>query len=98
MVTDAKAAGSAMGRQDEIVKASTNREIDSAFSILKEKRAALLVAPDTLMANRRVLIAMLVVRDAIPLMAVQRELAEGGGLMSYDHAARRRHHTMCRLR
>jgi hypothetical protein len=35
MVTDAKAAGSAMGRQDEIVKASTYREIDSAFSILK---------------------------------------------------------------
>jgi len=26
---------------------------------------------------------MLAVRDAIPLMAVQRELAEAGGLMSY---------------
>ena len=73
-----------MGRQVEIVKASTNREIDSAFSVLKEKRVdALLVAPDTLMANRRVQIAMLAVRDAIPLMAVQRELAEAGGLMSY---------------
>ena len=84
MVTDAKAAASAMGRQVEIVKASTNREIDSAFSVLKEKRVdALLVAPDTLMANRRVQIAMLAVRDAIPLMAVQRELAEAGGLMSY---------------
>jgi len=84
MVTDAKAAASAMGRQLEIVKASTNREIDSAFSVLKEKRVdALLVAPDTLMANRRVQIAMLAVRDAIPLMAVQRELAEAGGLMSY---------------
>ena len=31
MVTDAKAAASAMGWQVEIVKASTNREIDSAF-------------------------------------------------------------------
>jgi ABC transporter substrate binding protein len=84
MVTDAKTAASAMGWQVEIVKASTNREIDSAFSVLKEKRVdALLVAPDTLLANRRVQIAMLAVRDAIPLMAVQRELAEAGGLMSY---------------
>jgi len=84
MVADAKTAASAMGWQVEIVKAGTNREIDSAFSVLKEKRVdALLVAPDTLLANRRVQIAMLAVRDAIPLMAVQRELAEAGALMSY---------------
>jgi putative ABC transport system substrate-binding protein len=64
MVTDAKAAASAMGREIEIVNASTNREIDSAFSVLKEKRVdALLVAPDTLLANRRVQIAMLAVRE-----------------------------------
>jgi len=84
MAKDATAAASAMGRQVEIVKASTNREIDAAFSVLNEKRVdALLVAPDTLMANRRLQIAMLAVRLAIPLMAVQRELAEAGGLMSY---------------
>jgi putative tryptophan/tyrosine transport system substrate-binding protein len=84
MAKDATTAASAMGRQVEIVKASTNREIDAAFSGLKEKRVdALLVAPDTLMANRRLQIAMLAVRHAIPLMATQRELAEVGGLMSY---------------
>src|SRR5262245_36677615 len=84
MAKDATTAASAMGRQVEIVKASTNREIDEAFSVLKEKRVdALLVAPDTLMANRRLQIAMLSVRHAIPLMAVQREFAEAGGLMSY---------------
>jgi len=84
MVTDAKAAASAMGRQIEIVKASTNREIDVAFSVLKQKRAdALLVAGDTLMANRRVQIATLAVRDAIPLIAAERLYAEAGGLMSY---------------
>jgi len=83
MVTDAKAAASAMGWQVEIVKASTNREIDSAFSVLKEKRVdALLVAPDTLLANRRCKSPCW--RCATPpLMAVQRELTEAGGLMSY---------------
>src|SRR5262245_28054335 len=35
------------------------------------------------MANRRVQIAMLAVRDSIPLMAVWREFSEAGGLMSY---------------
>jgi putative ABC transport system substrate-binding protein len=81
---DAATAASAMGRQVEIVKASTNREIDAAFSVLKQKRVdALLVAPDTLMANRRVQIATLAVRDALPLIATQREFAEAGGLMSY---------------
>src|SRR5262245_48240495 len=33
---DATTAASAMGRQVEIVKASTNRDIESAFSVLKE--------------------------------------------------------------
>jgi putative tryptophan/tyrosine transport system substrate-binding protein len=81
---DAATAASAMGREVEIVKASTNREIDAAFSVLKQKRVdALLVAPDTLMANRRVQIATLAVRDALPLIATQREFAEAGGLMSY---------------
>jgi putative tryptophan/tyrosine transport system substrate-binding protein len=81
---DAATAASAMGRQVEIVKASTNREIDAAFSVFKQKRVdALLVAPDTLMANRRVQIATLAVRDALPLIATQREFAEAGGLMSY---------------
>jgi putative ABC transport system substrate-binding protein len=83
-VKDATAAASAMGREVEIVKASTNQEIDAAFSVLKAKRVdALLVAPDTLMANRRLQIAMLAVRLGLPLMAVQRELAETGALMSY---------------
>ena len=84
MVTEAKAAASAMGWQVEIVKASTNREIDVAFATIKEKRVdALLVAPDTLMANRRVQIATLAVRDAIPLIASERDASEAGGLMSY---------------
>jgi ABC-type uncharacterized transport system substrate-binding protein len=82
--TEAETAASAEGWQVEIVKASTNREIDAAFSALKQKRAdALLVASDTLMANRRVQIATLAVRDAIPMIASERQNTEAGGLMSY---------------
>jgi len=84
MTKEAKTIASAMGRQVEVVNASTNREIDAAFATLKQKRAeALLVAPDTLMANRRVQIAMLAVRQGIPMIAWGREFAEAGGLMSY---------------
>jgi putative ABC transport system substrate-binding protein len=81
---EAETAASALGRQVEVVNAGTNREIDAAFATLKQTRvAALLVAPDTLMANRRVQIAMLAVRQGIPVIATQREFAEAGGLMSY---------------
>jgi putative ABC transport system substrate-binding protein len=84
MGKEAEAVASAMGRQIEIVNASTNREIDAAFATLKQKLVdALLVAPDTLMANRRVQIATLAVRQGIPMIATQREFTEAGGLMSY---------------
>jgi hypothetical protein len=84
MTKEAETVASAMGRQVEVVNASTNREIDAAFATLKQKHAeALLVAPDTLMANRRVQIAMLAVRQGIPMIALEREFAEAGGLMSY---------------
>jgi putative ABC transport system substrate-binding protein len=84
MGKEVETVASAMGRQVEIVNASTNREIDAAFATLKQKRVdALLVAPDTLMANRRVQIATLAVRQGIPIIATQREFAEAGGLMSY---------------
>jgi len=84
MTKEAKTIASAMGRQVEVVNASTNREIDAAFATLKQKRVdALLVAPDTLMANRRVQIATLAVRQGIPVIANQREFTEAGVLMSY---------------
>ena len=67
------------GWQVDRVKASTNREIEVAFATIKEKRAdALLVAPDRLMADRRVQIATPAVRDAIPLIASQRDYSEAG--------------------
>jgi putative ABC transport system substrate-binding protein len=81
---DATSAASSMGQEIDVVNASTNHEIDEAFATFKQNRdAALLVAPDTLLATRRVQIAMLAVRYALPFIAPIREFAEVGGLMSY---------------
>src|SRR5262249_16884595 len=48
-ITEARAATSVIGRQIEVLTASTNRDIDTAFASLVEKRAdALLLSPEPL--------------------------------------------------
>ena len=84
IVTDLEAATSAIGGQIEVYPASTNRDIDTAFGRLIQKRAdALLVSPGPLFGNRRVQLVTLTARHALPTMYYDREFAEVGGLMSY---------------
>jgi putative tryptophan/tyrosine transport system substrate-binding protein len=81
---EARAWALAIGHEIEILTASTNREIDAAFATLVQKRAdALLIGPDLLFTNRRVQLATLTVRHAVPAIYAFREFAEAGGLMSY---------------
>jgi putative ABC transport system substrate-binding protein len=83
-VTDVRAAGAAIGRQIEVLTASTSRDIDTAFAMLVEKRAnALLVGLDPLFVSRRVQLATLSARHAVPAIYPFREDAEAGGLISY---------------
>jgi putative ABC transport system substrate-binding protein len=83
-VRDAQAAASAIGRPLEILIASTNREIDMAFANLEEKRVdALLVGTAPLFIGRRVQLATLAARHALPAIYRARENADAGGLMSY---------------
>jgi putative tryptophan/tyrosine transport system substrate-binding protein len=83
-VADVRAAAGAIGRSIEVLTASTNREIDAAFANLVQKRAeALVILPDPLFINRRVQLATLAVRHALPAIYPFREDAEAGGLMSY---------------
>ncbi len=83
-IKDAQASAMATGRQIEIFTASTNREIDVAFASLVQMRAdALLIGPDVFFTNRRVQLATLAVRHAVPAIYAFREFAEAGGLMSY---------------
>jgi putative tryptophan/tyrosine transport system substrate-binding protein len=83
-VKEAEQAGRAMGLQIQIFNAGTGREINAAFATLaRERPDALFVAPDPFFVGRRVQLATLAARHAIPTSFSVREFAEAGGLMSY---------------
>jgi putative tryptophan/tyrosine transport system substrate-binding protein len=77
-------AARTMGLQIQVFKANTSREIGAAFeSMERERPDALFVAPDPFFAARRVQLAHLATRHAVPAIYIGREFAEAGGLMSY---------------
>jgi putative tryptophan/tyrosine transport system substrate-binding protein len=81
---DVAAAAASTGLQLDIVEASNSREIETAFATLvRKKAAALLVGPAPVMLSRRLQIATLATRHAIPAIYNVREYAEVGGLMTY---------------
>ena len=51
--------------------------------LARERPAALFVGPDPFFTNRRVQLANLAARHAIPTICVSRDLPEVGALMSY---------------
>src|SRR5262245_9757041 len=83
-VSDSLSAASAIGRQIQVLHASTGREIDQVFTRLVQKPIdALLVGPAVLFNIRRVQVATLATYHRVPAIYTQREAAEAGGLMSY---------------
>ena len=67
-----------------VVQASDNREIDVAFgTLIRNKADALVVGTDPFFYMRRVQLATLAARHALPSVYNVREYAEAGGLMSY---------------
>jgi ABC-type uncharacterized transport system substrate-binding protein len=86
---DVAGAASAIGLQIDVVGASDNREIESVFGTLIHNKAdALLVGPDAFLVSRRLQLAILAARHAIPAVYNVREYPEAGGLMSYGTNAR----------
>jgi putative ABC transport system substrate-binding protein len=81
---DVERAALAIGLQIVVLKASTSREINAAFATLVSERAdALFVGGDAFFTSRRVQIAALTARHAVPALCSGREYVEAGGLMSY---------------
>src|SRR5262249_19075888 len=81
---DVELAARAMGLKIQVLNASTGREIDAAFAtFVRERPDALFVGSDALFSSRRVQLANLASRHAIPAAYSAREIAEVGGLMSY---------------
>jgi ABC-type uncharacterized transport system substrate-binding protein len=80
----AEAAGRTMGLQIRVFQAGTSRDINEAFAALARDRFdALLVSPDPFFVVRRVQLANLAIRHAIPVSYPVREYVEAGGLISY---------------
>jgi putative ABC transport system substrate-binding protein len=78
------AAASANGVEINVVQARDTHEIEAAFATLVRNRAdALVVGADPFFYGRRVQLATLATRHAIPAVYNVREYAEIGGLMSY---------------
>ena len=81
---DVTAAATLVGAQIDVINARDSREIGRAFNTLIENRTdALLIAPDSVFFNRRIQLATLATRHALPAIYPWREAVEIGGLMSY---------------
>ena len=79
-ITDVHRAASAIGQEIEILNASSSRDIDAAFASLKQRGIdALLISFDAFFNRRRVQLATLAVRFAVPVIYPFREFAESAG-------------------
>jgi ABC-type uncharacterized transport system substrate-binding protein len=81
---DVQSAARAMRLQIQIFNASTSREVDAAFaSFGRERPDALFVGQDGFFNSRRLQLANMAARYAVPMTSGSRDIAEVGGLMSY---------------
>ena len=81
---DVLAAAPVLGLKVQILKASTDREIDAAFaSLVQARTGALLVGGDVFFHSRLEHIVGLAARHAIPTMCQVPEFVVAGGLISY---------------
>ena len=83
-ITEAQAAGSAIGRAIDVLTAATGREIDIAFaSIVQKGTDGLVVGPHSFFLSRRSQLLTLAARHALPTIFPFRDFTDAGGMMSY---------------
>jgi putative ABC transport system substrate-binding protein len=81
---DVEAAARVLGLQLMVLRASSEREIETAFATMaRQSGVALLLGVDPFFVERRDHIVALAARHAIPAIYPVREFAVAGGLMSY---------------
>jgi putative ABC transport system substrate-binding protein len=81
---ETEATANALGRRPEVLTASTERDIEAAFTTMVRRQAgALVVVPDPFFTARREQLVALAARYALPTIYPIREFTEIGGLMSY---------------
>ena len=90
----AQTAATALGRQIVVFSASSESELDAAFSrMVQQGIGTLLGASDPFLFNRRDQIVSLAARHGIPAIYYLRDFAHAGGLMAYGNSLA----DMCRL-
>ena len=73
-----------LGMRAEVLYASTESELDTAFATMAQKHIeAVLIAPDEFFTSRLEQLAALSLAHALPSNYTIREFVRGGGLMSY---------------
>jgi len=82
MIREVQEAARAKGVQLQILKASSESEIDAAFAS-PPQAGALLVGNDPFFTSRREQLVALAARYAVPAMYEWREFVAAGGLISY---------------
>jgi putative ABC transport system substrate-binding protein len=81
---DLEEAARAIRLSIRVVSASTEASIDAAFVVFAEQRAAaVLIANDLFLTNRRDQIVAQAARHALPAIYSNRDFVAAGGLMSY---------------
>jgi putative tryptophan/tyrosine transport system substrate-binding protein len=84
IVQDFRKAASAKGTQLLILKASNEREVDTAFATLVQGHAGgLVIMGDPFFLSQREQIVALATRRAVPTIYQLRDFAASGGLISY---------------
>ncbi len=77
-------AAHALGMQIQVLEANSSREIDVVFATLVQERSdALFVTTSPFFLSRRLQLAHLATRHAVPAVYALRDYAEVGGLISY---------------
>jgi putative tryptophan/tyrosine transport system substrate-binding protein len=80
-----RAAAAALGLQLEVQNASTEAEVDDAFTSFVQKRAgALVIGGDAFFNSHAELLAALAMRHLVPAIFQGHNFAAAGGLMSYS--------------
>ena len=81
---ETEAAANALGRRLEVLTASTERDLEAAFTTMVKRQAgALIVMPDPFFFVRSEQLVALAARYGVPTIYPTRDFAEIGGLMSY---------------
>lgn len=91
-VRDLQTAARTLGLEIEVLRASTDHEVDAAFATLGRVRAGgLVISADSFLFSRKERLATLAARTAVPAIFGFREFAVSGGLMSYGASPNDQH-------